>query len=230
VRYNQKFWGARLPRWPVKQVDLAAYPALGRIEETEKVIKIDVAANRTDAEVRSTLLHEMAHLAGYSLERAKVGHNSAFFTHVERLLKLGAPIRVSSAENQGRAVLESVPSRFRRCRAAMRAEYDRKARWLARGAKEAASRGARVMTLNLSAQFYELGEAGWRWPNAIRTLDSEFGLLDIDGRVLSAFAPQGAGWRSAHRRGQRDRRQRARQNALWSAAGASSPTPAGERG
>lgn len=215
-RYNRRFWNMRLPRWPVRDASLKG--AWGQIVVAERVIRIDVTANRTDVNVRSTLLHEMAHLAGYDLEGGKVGHNSAFFTHVERLLKLGAPIRVSSAENQRRLDLDSVPRRFRRCRAAMRSEYDEAARWREKSATAAAARGAAITTLDLSEDFYELGKNGIRWPNALLTLDTSFGLLDIDDKPLPRFAKLEPAWRRAHRRGLREGRVQAEIAAFWASA------------
>ncbi|MDX2013662.1 MAG: SprT-like domain-containing protein [Myxococcaceae bacterium] len=172
------------------------------MDRTTKTLTVDVSEHRDDAEVRATLLHEMAHLAAHFLSRAKPGHNSAFFEQVERLLRLEAPITVGFPENQNRPHLDTVPARFRRCRAAMKKYYARQQREL-----EALERQhGKVHVIELADEFYEVGSRGVGWRSAVAAINAELGILDADDEPLPFFKATMKKVRAAHRRGMRDHR------------------------
>ena len=107
--YNRKYWRGRLP---VYRLVIATMPdAMGRCEWTRKVITIDVEQHKSDREVRSTLLHEMAHAAASI--RGSRGHDPKFFAQLEKLLHVRAPIAIDTPEAGGVRILANlVPSRF----------------------------------------------------------------------------------------------------------------------
>jgi|ERR1700678_2560676 SprT-like family len=84
---------------------------MGLCEWKRKVITIDVERHKSDREVRSTLLHEMAHAAASI--RGSRGHDPKFFAQLEKLLRLRAPIAIDTPEAGGVRILANlVPSRF----------------------------------------------------------------------------------------------------------------------
>jgi hypothetical protein len=84
---------------------------MGQCDWVWKVIKIDVDQHKSDREVRSTLLHEMAHAAACIC--GSCGHDLKFFAEVENLLRLRGPIAIDIPEAGGVRILSNlVPSRF----------------------------------------------------------------------------------------------------------------------
>jgi len=72
------------------------------IEQREIRIDID-RHDGNDREIRSTLLHEMCHVA------AGPHHNSRFFLEIERLLRQKAPITLSFSETDGLQIVKNAP-------------------------------------------------------------------------------------------------------------------------
>ena len=108
-RYNRKYWKGQLP---VYRLAISVMPdAVGRCDSTRKVITINVEAHKSDREVRSTLLHEMAHAAASI--RGSRGHDPKFFAQVEMLLRRRAAVAIDTPEAGGvRIFANLVPSRF----------------------------------------------------------------------------------------------------------------------
>jgi SprT-like family len=107
--YNRKYWRGRLPNY---RIVIAAMPdAMGLCDWTRKAITIDVEQHKSDREVRSTLLHEMAHAAASI--RGSRGHDPKFFAQLEKLLQLRAPIGIDTPEaGSVRILARLVPSWF----------------------------------------------------------------------------------------------------------------------
>lgn len=109
ARYNRRYWRGRLPHC---RLVIEAMPGtMGPCDWARKVIKIDVDQHKSDREVRSTLLHEMAHAAAFI--RGSRGHDFKLFAEVEDLLRLRAPIAIDTPEAGSIRILSDlVPSRF----------------------------------------------------------------------------------------------------------------------
>src|SRR5207237_8193004 len=91
----------------------------------QKIIRIDLARHKNRREIRSTMLHEMAH-AGVGVPH---GHGLRFFAQVERLLQHGAPIEVGTPETGRAEILAGiVPPRFRLMRQMIERAERRRAR------------------------------------------------------------------------------------------------------
>lgn len=73
ARYNRRYWDGRLPSYAVAPERLDG--CVGLCDSKARKITVDVDAHRSDAEVRSTVLHEMAHVADTS--RNRVSHGRA---------------------------------------------------------------------------------------------------------------------------------------------------------
>jgi hypothetical protein len=93
VRYNRRFWRGRLPK--VRVCAVALEGSLGEWDTEEREIRIDVR-HQSDREIRSTMLHEMAHLAANAT--AGHDHGSKFWAQIERLLRQKAPITIGFPE------------------------------------------------------------------------------------------------------------------------------------
>ena len=75
--YNRRFWNGKLPRFTVIRVSDQEYKVY--ISFKEKLIRVSTNG-RSDRDIRSTVLHEMAHLA-----TRRPGHDSKFFEQLEDL-------------------------------------------------------------------------------------------------------------------------------------------------
>jgi len=107
-RYNRRFWTNKLRDYRVSIAKLNG--PWGKCDERRKMILFDIEAHPSDYEVRSTLLHEMAHAAA---GLGRLTHGSGFWKEIERLLRKGAPIGLGSPEAGGLKVLHNVvPAKF----------------------------------------------------------------------------------------------------------------------
>jgi hypothetical protein len=100
ARLQREFSYLRERYWPGQLRDHALVVArikpetcfIGLHDSKAKQIIIDLVQHRSDSGVRSTLLHELCHAAAGHRSR---GHDIYFFWEVEKLLAVGAPIRVN---------------------------------------------------------------------------------------------------------------------------------------
>jgi hypothetical protein len=107
-RYNQKFWAGRIRNFTAAAKRLDG--PLGFCDSRAGEITIDVEAHHTDREVRSTVLHEMAHAAA---GRCRIAQGYKFWAEIEGLLRMGVPIDVTNSEAPGLRILAgAVPRRF----------------------------------------------------------------------------------------------------------------------
>lgn len=189
-RYNNRFWNGKLVSYRIRiEANISGGSALGYCDRRRRLILIDVARLPSDKHVRSTVLHEMTHVAA----GAGTGHDSKFFRELERLLHLGAPIMMDTPENENRPFLETIPEEFQLCRRALARNY----RQLDRSARNDAE-GDQDLDDVVRDQFEEAGLAGFTWQKAYRGLGREYGFLDIDGRVLGWAKPFLKVWRAAY--------------------------------
>jgi len=160
--------------------------AMGLCDSTQKVITIDVERHKSDREVRSTVLHEMAHAAADI--RGSRGHDSRFFAEVEKLLYLGAPIAIDIPEAGGvRMLANLVPSRF----PLLKRKIDRlEARRSSAIEKLIVERNlqARLITDDDILGDFEEAAMELTWRKAVIAVGLENGLVDETGRPLTRWS------------------------------------------
>lgn len=183
-RYNSRYWKGKLSRYVVKIGDLSDRGAIGLCLFIEHEIVVDVAAHSNDAEIRSTLLHEMAHAADKSTSR--YAHGDGFFEQIEHLLRQKAPISLTMAEMPGHKFpLAAVPKKFPLCRkAAVTLEGNRNRR-LNRVLNECI---VIEETDGDVVRRFEDAAMELTWKTAKSIIGRENGLIDIGGRATSAWA------------------------------------------
>lgn len=179
-RYNQRYWRGTLSQYCVVQDALSEMRCDGYCDLRKKRIVIDAVGHSSDRDLRATLLHEMAH-AGSRDPR----HGVRFFAEMERLLRLGAPIKVDSPEaGRARIFAEIVPARFPLLRAKMeRVEKKRQRDVLA----QAHGLPFTDITDEMIVARFEDALA-LKWKNALVAVGLEYGLVDETGRPLTAHA------------------------------------------
>ena len=93
-KYNGQYFGGSLRKWGAAIGRLDDMGAVGFCESKKKQLIVDTDHITSDAEIRSTLLHEMAHAAAPGRET----HGYKFWEQIERLLQKGAPITLGFPE------------------------------------------------------------------------------------------------------------------------------------
>ncbi len=181
-RYNKRYWRGDLPTYRLESGHLPQ--AYGECRPNDKLIMVDVEKHRSDREVRATLLHEMAHAADRT--RGALAHGYGFFRELERLLRAGAPIKLTSAEMPGHHILDNVPSRFPLCRrAAQRLERARRRQV----ERDAQGLDEQIVTDDeIAGQFGYAAAYGLTWKRALLAVGAQWGLLDVGGEPSSARA------------------------------------------
>jgi hypothetical protein len=160
---------------------------LGECQSSRQVITIDVTKHKTDHRLRATVLHEMAHAAADRY--GSNGHDLKFFTQLEKLLRLKAPVAVDTGDAGGvRLLANLVPSRF----PLLKRKMDRlEARRNEAIEKRIAATGATVeqLTDDQIVHYFERGEAeALPWKKAALALGPQLGLTDEVGRALTSWA------------------------------------------
>lgn len=186
-RYNGRFWAGRLRRFAISAKELGG--PLGLCDSKARHIHIDVEAHRTDREVRSTVLHEMAHAAA---GRCRIAHGYKFWSEVERLLKMSAPIDVTNSEAPGLRILAgAVPKRFPLARLAV--ERLERAR-IKELEKQTFEDVEEITDAVIIERFEEAAMTLYRkeptesWRTARWAVGLEYGLLDVGGKPRNSWA------------------------------------------
>lgn len=186
-RYNGKFWAGRIGNFTVSAPALGG--PLGLCDSKAREIHIDVEAHRTDREVRSTLLHEMAHGAA---GRCRIAHGYKFWAEVEGLLKKGAPIDVTNSEAPGLRILAgAVPKRFPLARLAVERIERARVKELEKQTfddVEEITDAVIVERFEEAAMVLHKKELAESWRTARWTVGLEYGLLDVGGKPRNAWA------------------------------------------
>lgn len=221
-RYRVRYWprSRRLRRYRIESALLRG--PYGRCSFEERVLLIDLCRHPSEREIRSTVLHEMAHAVV-----GRGGHRAAFWTELESLLRQRAPITVGFPElGEAGKHLCVVPNRFRRCRKFFAPVYRRQQRELERQISQAGMPSYDYTTGDMETECFDaafLNGATWRdmWPRLAAT----WGFVDLDGCLL----PWARKWRDAARRGYvRGRRsylEEKRHGAEWEARCGTLSTP-----
>ena len=197
-RYRKLYWprSRRLLRYEVRFEELAE--AIGLCSFTDRLISIDLRRNRSDRELRATVLHEMCH----AVAGPGTSHDTPFFAQMEYLLGQGAPMTVGFPENPDGGSVAAVPKRFVRCRQLLRPHYERRERRLKRLIRGHADQ---ITAEEIEGRFYQAAfEGDMKWREALLVVGTEFGLLDIDRHPKPSAAKMLPEFRRAHRRGRRD--------------------------
>lgn len=198
-RYDRRYWRGTLHEY---RVEVAVLDGIyGDCRWKMRRIRVDPAGHRSDREVGSTLLHEMAHAA----TAGDHTHGSRFLAEIERLLRLGAPIDLTFPDAPSAPRLRSIPRRLRRVRKALRRAFDAERRRVERKCAELEAQGQPVQIVDLDQEFEDAGSEGCSWTAALALVAQPHGLLDVDMRPLPHVEPKVAGWKRAHRRGRRAR-------------------------
>lgn len=200
-RYNQRYWSGRLPWYRfVVGPDPAHKDALGTCRARQRIIHVDIASHKSDREVRSTLLHEMAHAA-----TKKRSHGVNFFAQLEKLLGKGAPISVGNPEaGYARILADIVPARFPLTKRMMDRAEARRRRTL-----EKLMRSNKIRSLQLTEEMIigDFADAAMElpWKKSLLAVGLEYGLVDETGRPVNGWASRIARrGKATHARGRRD--------------------------
>jgi hypothetical protein len=193
LRYNRKYWDARLRIYRLRLKDLA--PRVGLCEPTRRTIFIDTEAHPNDREIRSTLLYEMAHAAAPNDNPA---HGYGFWSQLEMLLRKKAPIFIGFPEAGPGVQVLRVPKRFRRCRKLAKRVQSRRNQELARNYPA-------PLEVTEEMLLREFGDAALKmaFKPALLAISRENGMLDVGGKPLWR-APFVEKARRAHSRARRD--------------------------
>ena len=179
--YKRKYWQGRLPAY--RLVIATMSEAMGLCESRSKLITLDVERHKSDREVRSTVLHEMAHAAAFA--RGSRGHDPKFFGQVEKLLRLRAPIAIDTPEAGGVRILANlVPSRFPLLKRKIDQMEARRSMALERLIAER-NLQARLITDDGILREFEDAAMELTWKEAVIALGLEHGLVDETGRPLT---------------------------------------------
>jgi hypothetical protein len=181
-RYNRAYWDERIPLYTV----LSRKPRggfIGYCHRGPRRIEIDVAAHATDAEIRATLLHEMAHAADRSGNPR--AHGSGFWRQIEHLLSRGAPIALHETEMPGVAfAVSSIPAAFKLARKAVGVAIRRKLR-------PYRHRRVQVVTdAQILQEFTDAGMEGIPWELTLANVTERHGLFNIDGKSVNQRTAQ----------------------------------------
>ena len=204
-RYNTLYWKGRLKRWKAVNEALDGSP-LGLCDGRRRRLTVDCSKHSSDKAVRSTLLHEMCHVA---TPGERIAHGSRFWSQLEMLLRKGALIQVGYAEAPGLRV--APPPRFRRARRAFLKAHDRRVGAALRQLKQAGRlEEEQVITIEDIAKAFEdaalLHGANWRHA-LLGVLGQYTGMLDVDLKPSSSMQRYLPLFRKHHQRGLRDRRE-----------------------
>jgi hypothetical protein len=200
-RYNRRYWGGKLPDLRVVNRKLVA--CVGEYVRKEQEILVDVSAHPNDREVRSTLLHEMAHAGNRS--GSWIAHGYGFWAQIENLLRQRAPIRVGFPEMpQHKFPLSAIPRRFARCRKEAEKLERKRSRDVEREINGKAMPIQDLTNREIAIEFEDAAWEGATWTTALWTLGTSYGLIDLEGKPASAWARRVIKrCRTAHRRGRR---------------------------
>lgn len=181
--YKRLYWSEKFPDCRVIAAHLQR--SVGQFDPRTHTIKIDVAKHRSDRELRSTLLHEMCHVAAH--RNGSRGHDAKFFEQVERLLRKEAPISVADPE-AGKALVQSelVPAQFPLLKRKMDRIAAKRRKPLERFIKTNKLRPHEISDEEIIREFeYYAVESTWR--EALSAIGfREHHLVDETGRPLNA--------------------------------------------
>jgi hypothetical protein len=192
--YRTQFWPEHptLPAYRVEccRLDLGS----GECDFDARVLRIDLAKEDSDEDVRSTLLHEMVHAVV-----GRGGHDAAFWEQLEYLLERHAPLVLTRGElgecGQG---LHVVPERFVLARRAFQPVEDAR---LAEHLEAEREHGLLELTpemLETEVSDIVIGsQKDLSWEIVWSYISHEYDLQDLDGRVL----PDCEAYHTAARRG-----------------------------
>jgi SprT-like family len=192
--YNAQYFNGRLKNWGVAIGSLDKHKAIGLCESAWKQLHIDtdriqIAAESSasaDDEVRSTLLHEMAHAAA-----RRMGHGYEFWEQIEKLLRQGAPVTLDSPEAPSSInFTDIIPKKFPLSRKAMEELEIQRARKVEQYAEKNHLKTQVVTDEHIITSFVD---AAFSMPFAsevdvVSAVAERYGLFDISGKPKNSWA------------------------------------------
>jgi hypothetical protein len=177
-RYNRRYWRGRLPDYVISITPMEHW---GQCFRDRHQISIDIDRHGSDREIRSTLLHEMAHAAATGPP-----HGYQFWAQVERLLRERAPFKISFAEAPDLALVgDAVPRRFPLARKAMKELENKRQK---RYANQEFDGEFEIDEEYIAGRFEDAAAALLPWQRAVLSVGNELGLLDVGGKPKNAWA------------------------------------------
>ena len=186
LRYNETYFNGALSAWSAAIVKLDARVG-GLCEKTHKQVIVDTDKYESDAQIRSTLLHEMAHAASPT----NSGHGYEFWAQLEQLMRKRAPVTVGFPEAPDCTMLDDVvPKEFPLCRKAMNKLQERKNRNVA---KETKAKNLQTEYISDEKILHEFTSAVYEQDNLsesdiVAEIGKENGLLNIEGKPKNRWA------------------------------------------
>jgi SprT-like family len=188
-KYNRVYFGGSLGKWGAAIGRLDEIGAVGLCEPRHKQLVVDTDHITSDAEVRSTLLHEMAHAAAPRC----ADHGYKFWEQIEQLLTKGAPITLGFPEAPNNSSFSDIiPKKLRLCcEAARKLEAQRVSKVL----RHAKIRNLKTQTITDEEIIVAFAGAVYDLPCAseseITTVVAErYDLFDVGGKPKNAWAAQ----------------------------------------
>jgi hypothetical protein len=159
---------------------------MGQCDRKTRTITVDVVRHLCDAEIRSTLLHEMAHAAS----RTSKGHDLKFFAQLEKLLRKGARISIANPE-AGRVIslADVVPRRFPLLRRKMQVAESHRVSQMLAVMRNTNAAVIEVTGADIVRQF-EDAALEVTWKGGLAAIGLENGLVDETGRPVNRWAAQ----------------------------------------
>jgi hypothetical protein len=200
-RYNRLYWHGKMPICRVVAATLAEETS-GHYVPSKRLIEIDLAKQKNPAQLRGTMLHEMAHAAAD--QKGSYGHDVKFFSELERLLQRNAPITIDTPEaGRVRTMRDVVPARFPLLKRKMDWAEARRTRSIERYIRD---HKLAVTTITDEDIIWEFKEAATElpWKHALLHVGKVNGLVDETGCPVNAWAQRlVARGRKAHSRARR---------------------------
>jgi len=183
-RYDRHYWRGKLSRYSVSIGDLKDKGAVGFCYRPLHKIVVDIAAHNSDAEIRATLLHEMAHAADNSTSR--YAHGDGFFRQIEHLLRERAPITLKMPEMPGHQFpLSAVPAKFPLCRKSAAKLEARRAGRVKKWMKKHPDKMPIQITTDYIISEFEDAAMECTWAEAKYVIGTRYGLIDVEHRPNS---------------------------------------------
>lgn len=182
TRYNRRYFEGRVRNYTFTIGELRS-GLLGLTDDRALTVTIDPTKHKNDRDIRSTLLHEMAHVTAATSAEPRDPHDSNFLAEIERLLALGAPVSVDCTE-AGRAVtIAAIPAHFVRVRRRLKRAFEREQSSILALQVDGAIAD---MDVQIEDEFHNLGlEGDEPWDVALAILGPQYGLTDVDGVPLA---------------------------------------------
>jgi hypothetical protein len=186
-KYNRLYFSGSLGKWGAAIGRLDQIGAVGFCDPKHKQLVVDTDHITSDAEIRSTLLHEMAHAAS----PGRADHGYKFWEQIEQLLKKGAPITLGFPEApQNKSFVDIIPKKLHLCCEAARKLEAQRVNKVLRRAK---IRNLKTQTITDDEIIATFAGAVYDLPFASESeitiaVAERYDLFDVGGKPKNAWA------------------------------------------